>query len=347
MSKYILEVAIPTYNRTLELKKCLNSIFVAMRLLSQKEKNYIGIVIHDNSTKDFKNRKKIINSFKKIFESCNVGYFKYRVTGFNIGSSNNFATLLIGSQSDYTWILPDDDVARFDSIKTILKVIKLYKPCFINGGWEKKSMINYSDKNVENNDNLPNNIIKVLNGKNKINTFLSKNTVQLQEYVYKTLNVKKFFLDEKNITLINNIDPAIYAIYSMISDGPSVLLSRSIGIFRDQDPNSEWRHLWLRYSLQDWPILCEKIYKLGWIDKKQLHSSIKIWQISILEYAHRPDILLGINRKYQLSFFKLLYYHKNTLLKALVISVPMIFYKIFKKLINFRIWRNLNIKMLN
>ena len=167
MKKNILEIAIPTYNRTIELKKCLYSILVATRLLSQTEKKNIGIAINDNSTIDFFNRKKIISKYKKKFESSGISYFKYCVTGFNIGSNSNFATLLINSQSDYTWILPDDDVARFDSIKTILKVIRLHKPCFINGGWEMKSQISYNDDILENDDNLSNNVNEVLNGKKK------------------------------------------------------------------------------------------------------------------------------------------------------------------------------------
>ena len=332
MKKNILEIAIPTYNRTIELKKCLYSILVATRLLSQTEKKNIGIAINDNSTIDFFNRKKIISKYKKKFESSGISYFKYCVTGFNIGSNNNFATLLINSQSDYTWILPDDDVARFDSIKTILKVIRLHKPCFINGGWEMKSQISYNDDILENDDNLSNNVNEVLNGKKKINYFLSKNIVQLQEYVYKTNHLKKFFLDDKNIALINNMNPALYAIYCMLDNGPSVLLTRSLGIFRIGEPNTEWRHLFHRYSLQDWPILSEKIYKLGWIDKRQLKKSINVYRQTILNLSFRPDILLGINRKYELSFFKLFYYYRTALLKSLAISVPMIFFKIYQKI---------------
>ena len=311
MKNNILEIAIPTYNRTIELKKCLYSILVATRLLSQSEKKNIGIAINDNSTIDFFNRKKIISKYKKKFESSGIGYFKYCVTGFNIGSNNNFATLLINSQSDYTWILPDDDVARFDSIKTILKTIRLHKPCFINGGWEIKSQISYNEDILENDDNLSNNLKKILNGKNKINYFLSKNIVQLQEYVYKTSHLKKFFLDDKNITLINNMNPALYAIYCMLDNGPSVLLTRSLGIFRIGEPNSDWRHLF---------------------HKRQLKKSINVYRQTILNLSFRPDILLGINRKYELSFFKLFYYHRTALLKSLAISVPMIFFKIYQKI---------------
>lgn len=333
MNENILEIAVPTYNRTLELAKCLNSIFKALKLLSRIEKKNIGIAIYDNSTKDLKKRKKIISKFKRKFKSVKINYFKYQITGFNIGSNNNFATLLIGSNSDYTWILPDDDVARFDSIKTILKTIKLYRPCFINGGWEKKSLISYKDDKFINEDNMVNDVKTVLKSKkNKINTFLLKYSIQLQEYVYKTSQIKKFFLKEKNIELINNMSPGLYAIYCMLDDSPSVLLKRSLGIFRDGEPNSEWRHLFYRYSLIDWPTVCEKIYKFGWISKIQFDLSIKIYQNTIINLAHRPDILLGINRKYELSFFKLFYFHRNILIKAILISIPSVFHKVFKKL---------------
>ena len=52
MKKNILEIAIPTYNRTIELKKCLKSILIALELLSRKDSKFIGITINDNSTKD-------------------------------------------------------------------------------------------------------------------------------------------------------------------------------------------------------------------------------------------------------------------------------------------------------
>ena len=50
MNKNILEIAIPTYNRTIQLKKCLYSILIATRLLSQSEKKNIGIAINDSNS---------------------------------------------------------------------------------------------------------------------------------------------------------------------------------------------------------------------------------------------------------------------------------------------------------
>ena len=95
MSKNILEIAIPTYNRTIQLRKCLKSISIAIKLLSQKDRKFIGITINDNSTKDFNKRRLVINYFQIKFKSLGINYFKYQVTGFNIGSNNNFKTLNI------------------------------------------------------------------------------------------------------------------------------------------------------------------------------------------------------------------------------------------------------------
>ena len=102
MSKNILEIAIPTYNRTIQLRKCLKSISIAIKLLSQKDRKFIGITINDNSTKDFNKRRLVINYFQIKFKSLGINYFKYQVTGFNIGSNNNFATLYDAAMLSFT-----------------------------------------------------------------------------------------------------------------------------------------------------------------------------------------------------------------------------------------------------
>ena len=149
IQKYTLEIAIPTFNRTLFLQKCLDSILIAINNLSLKEKRKVGISISDNSTKDKKNRSELLSFYKNKFKISKIGYFNYRISGSNIGSPQNILFLLSKSNSDYTWLLPDDDVARFDSIKSILDSIKKYKPCFLIGGWINKSKIDHFNDQIK------------------------------------------------------------------------------------------------------------------------------------------------------------------------------------------------------
>ena len=327
----LLEVGIPTYNRTPQLEKCLNSVLVSLEGLASEERKFVGIAISDNSTKDLNNRKKIIDNFEKKFTELGIGYYRYHITGYNIGMVNNMSSVYINAKSEYIWSLGDDDVMRYDALKTVLNAINHHKPCFIAGGWVCKSKVGYFDDVIKNDDQTPNEIHKVLYGEEKLNTFLLRNTVQQQEYIYKTSQLKNFFKEDSNIQLLTEMQPGLLAIYCMQDKAPFVLLRNSVGQFRHDEPdaNSEWRHLWLRFALQDWPLLSEKIYKLNWINKNQLNLSIGIWRNLLFTAAPcRPDIFLGINKKHDLSPFKLFYFHRITYLKALLNSIPAILFKL-------------------
>lgn len=334
--KYLLEVAVPTYNRTKYLSKCLDSIFISLKNINQKEKKLIGLVINDNSTLDLSNRKRIIKVYKSKFEKTGIGYFIHRITGFNIGPVNNIASVLANSNSEYIWLLPDDDTARFDSLKIIIKSILKHKPSFIIGGWVKKSKMGYLDGKLKNDDLSDNIIFNVVNGKNKIDTFLSKSVVQAQEYVYKSKKLDEFFQNDEKIKLLNFMSPGLLGIYCLKDQSPLILLKNSIGIFRHDEPDSEseWRHLWLKITLQDWPDLSKKMYELGWITYKQFIKSKNIYKNLIYSAPYRPDLFLGLNPKYKLSFFKLWHYHRKDLIKSIILSVPAIFKEVLKRFLN-------------
>ena len=48
----LLEILIPTYNRPLEITKCLDSVFDSLSLLPKKVRLKVGITIRNNSTKN-------------------------------------------------------------------------------------------------------------------------------------------------------------------------------------------------------------------------------------------------------------------------------------------------------
>jgi hypothetical protein len=334
MKKNTLEIAIPTYNRTSYLEKCFKSIIASIERVPESQRYLIGISISDNSTKDFLNKEKLIQKYKEIFIKLNINYFNYYISGFNIGVVNNIASALSNTQSSYVWILPDDDVARFDSIENILNAIYKHSPCFIVGGWEQKSKIGYEDDQLKNDNNEANSILSCHLDNEKIDIFLSKNACQLQEYVYKSDLIKQFFSDETNIPLLTPMDPGLYGIYCMQSEQPLVLLKYSVGIFRHDEPNSitEWRHLWPKYTLEDWPELSEKIFKKGWLNQKQLKIAISLYDDLLYCAPYRPDVILGINRKYGLSISKLWYFHRKKYLIAILKSIPAIIAEIIRRI---------------
>jgi hypothetical protein len=321
----MLELFIPTYNRPVEFEKCLRSLDNSLLYLASNDRSKIGIAINDNSTDYLDEYRKVIEDFEIRFEELGVSYFDYRRTGFNVGGINNIVGGIYAAKSEYVWCLPDDDVARFDSLSILLSVIQSYRPGFISGAWRKKSVINYDSDSNGDDDGYENKVLDVIAEKAKVQAFLSKNVVQLQEYVYRTEAVKKFIQNKENRRLLNDMFPGLFALVCLRGDGLFVRLERSVGIFRDGDPRSEWRHLWVRLALIEWPQLCEKMYIRGWLSSVEYRLSVAVFRSMFDSLSKRPDILLGLNWRRRVNPFLLLKYHRSSFLNALLqapISTP-------------------------
>lgn len=329
----ILEVFIPTYNRPKEFEKCLISLVNCLSQIAQEDRRLIGIAIHDNSVEHIETYEQIILNYKVRFESLGASYFDYRRTGFNIGGINNITSGMFGSKATYVWCLPDDDLARFDSLGIIMLAIRNHGPCFISGGCSQKSIIyDYDSDECGDDDGHENKILDLIDDRFKISYFLSKNVVQLQEYVYKRDLIKKFLIDKENINLLNEMFPGLLALVCLRGDGPFVRLERSIGIFRDGDPRSEWRHLWCRLALIEWPAVTEKLYQRGWLSLHEFKLSIAIFRPILDGLSRRPDLLLGLNRRYQLNPVSLYKYHQSGFVKSLFMSPISVVRAVISKL---------------
>lgn len=325
-----LEVFIPTYNRPVEFERCLRSLENALSHLGFNDSADIGVTINDNSTDYFPQYESVIKKFKPRLEKLGVFYFEYRRTGFNIGGINNIVGGIYSAKSEYVWCLPDDDLARFDSLSILLSVIKSYRPNFISGGWVQKTVIDYNSESNGDDDRQINRVLDVIFERKKVSTFFSKNVVQLQEYVYKTEIIKKFLQINENRSLLNYMWPGLFAVVCLCEDGSFVRLERSVGIFRDGEPKSEWRHLFIRFALVEWPQLCEKLFNRGWISSDEYRLSIGVFRTMFDSLAKRPHILLGLSWRRRLNPYLLLKYHKNHFFGALW-SPLLILNSIFKK----------------
>lgn len=329
----LLEVLIPTYNRPHELAKCFRSIENSIKNLSLIERSKLAISVRNNSTEYFEQYKNLIDSYNLIFENLKISSFDYQFTGFNIGSVNNILGGILNSKSDYIWVLPDDDIARFDALSLSISVIEKHKPDFISGGWVDKSTIEYSSNETGEDNGQPNKILDVIYDRSKILLFLGKNVVQLQEYIYNVQIVKKFLNNDKYIHIfLNDMFPGVFAIFSLQSSKSFVRLERSLGIFRWGDPRSEWRHLWYKFALIDWPIISEKLFKIGCLNKVETKVSKAVFRVCFPNLSYRPDILLGINRKSSVNPFLLIKYHGYHFFIALLKSPFLTFKEIFKRL---------------
>ena len=327
-----LEVFIPTYNRPVEFEKCLRSVENALGRLSSNDRSVIGVAINDNSTDHLGEYEEVIEDYKSRFEALALSYFDYRRTGFNIGAINNIVSGIYSAKAEYVWLLPDDDLSRFDALSILLSAIRDCQPCFIGGAWIAKSVIEYDSNSIGEDDGHKNKILDVISNSKKISVFFEKNVVQAQEYVYRTQLVKDFLKNKENRCLLNDMFPGLFALVCLRAEGSFLRLERSVGIFRDGDPRSEWRHLWVRLALIEWPQLSVKLFNRGWLTSDEYRLSVGVFRSMFGNLSKRPDILLGLRRKQQVNPFLLLKYHRSSFFNALLVSPVAITKAIFKKI---------------
>ena len=107
----MLTIAIPTYNRIDQLNKVISS------LLPQINSNCRVVVIDNNS-----DISPLASSgfFKK---NVDAGLIHYQKNKFNVGADANIIKCIELSDSDYTWVLGDDDIPDENAVKTIFQTV--------------------------------------------------------------------------------------------------------------------------------------------------------------------------------------------------------------------------------
>lgn len=115
MTKPLLSICIPTYNRAHYLKECLECItcqFVDKEVLDQVE-----VVVSDNASPD--NTKKLVEGFQR--KHNNIQYFR---NDSNLGFDRNVDSALTKATGDFRWTLGDDDFLKQNSIRFVIDIIK-------------------------------------------------------------------------------------------------------------------------------------------------------------------------------------------------------------------------------
>jgi abequosyltransferase len=112
-----LTVIIPTYNRMDKLMRRVNELLPQMS-------NADKILISDNATENFD--AELINYFKK---EPRISLYRNKV---NIGANANIVKCFELVNSDWVWLLSDDDYVKSDAIKIIKKNLVEKKVDFIN-----------------------------------------------------------------------------------------------------------------------------------------------------------------------------------------------------------------------
>ena len=115
MQKKKLSICIPTYNRANCLRNCLESISCNEDIFI----NQVDICISNNGSSDF--TEEVIDEYKEklpIIRSSN---------NKNIGIPRNFLKVVSMANSEFIWLIGDDDLLLPDSLKKSLELINLNK----------------------------------------------------------------------------------------------------------------------------------------------------------------------------------------------------------------------------
>ena len=114
MTKPILTIAIPTFNRANFLEKNLN-------LLAQQQHESTAILVSDNDSTD--DTHKVVERFKKVIPNLT-----YHRNEENIGFDGNIIKLYELSRTPYIWFLSDDDPIEAGAVKAVVGALRQYKP---------------------------------------------------------------------------------------------------------------------------------------------------------------------------------------------------------------------------
>jgi len=116
-------IAIPTFNRCIELDRALNDLFSIIQV--SKKSNEIEILISDNGSND--ETVNISKTFTKKFESIGIP-LRLISNSTNIGFDKNLLNCFLYCEAEYVWFLSDDDVIRSEAVEIILSDIDCFKP---------------------------------------------------------------------------------------------------------------------------------------------------------------------------------------------------------------------------
>ena len=112
---YKLSICIPTYNRSNELKQCIDSIVCQKEFLIN---NQVEIIVCDNCSSD--NTKVICKDFESRFGAN----FKYYCNNVNIGAEKNYEKTLSLGNGDFLKLSNDTNFFIEGSLNYILKSLE-------------------------------------------------------------------------------------------------------------------------------------------------------------------------------------------------------------------------------
>lgn len=112
---YKLSICIPTYNRSLHLRNCLNSIAVNNLSLIPD----VQVCVSDNCSPD--QTQEIVNDASQSIP------IKYSKNETNIGLAGNILKVVEMADGEFVWLIGDDDMLMPNAFEEMVGLIKQYK----------------------------------------------------------------------------------------------------------------------------------------------------------------------------------------------------------------------------
>lgn len=105
----LLSICIPTYNREIYLRECLESIY------HSDLDNRIEIIVSDNFSTD--QTLMVLEEFKDLLP------IRWIIQDSNIGADRNFDAIVLEARGEYCWLLGSDDIITASAIPRLIELL--------------------------------------------------------------------------------------------------------------------------------------------------------------------------------------------------------------------------------
>lgn len=331
-----LAICIPTFNRSYHLKNCLNSLLNNGKIIKDVE-----ICISDNNSTD--DTKDVINFYKK---KININYHKNYE---NIGVAKNILKSVEISNSEFCWVVGDDDMLLNYSIKEVLNLINNYTNAdyfYINSfHFNSELLKNY--KYPINTEDLPKNLKKFSDFPNnfygKFIDFINpKISFDFLGGLY--LSVFRKYNWDKNLGKINYKNMDNKSLFSNL-DNTYPHIKIFAYAFKNSEAYFNSKPLSINlYGVREWTSLYPIVRSIRSIDALEVYSKNGLTKKKLFIYKNHalqyflPDIIkLFLNFKNSYPYMKeiLLFYFKNCYYPNLYLSILYQIKRSIKKMLRY------------
>jgi glycosyltransferase involved in cell wall biosynthesis len=310
-------IGILTFNRAQKLYQILNDIHL------QNENSFYKIIIYDNCSTD--NTIKIIQKFKSKIK--NLKHVRQKK---NIGFFNNYLQAISKCNTNYIWVLGDDDRINKGGLKLVKNFILKN---------ESFALLSLGSLNLNNQNNNIN-----VSSKNYIN----KRTFDLKKDLYKMGEISRNIFNFKELNTFHppkiiRIFPQLFLLKNLFTSALPLfylnenIISRNNAIPTNNDGNTLSAHdVKMRLNSE----VNEYLFCLESIKNNLLHKDYRIIINVLFNKNLRPWFVESkiVNNKilFQSHYSKILWRNLNILNKITILIIKNLPLFIFKRIIFFK-----------